>query len=50
MIEHPAAEIFAKAKAFKAISYPRAGHGLNFAKDATGAFRLITDFLGANGL
>ncbi|KAH7319039.1 Alpha/Beta hydrolase protein [Rhexocercosporidium sp. MPI-PUGE-AT-0058] len=50
VIEHPAKEIFRKAKAFKAISYPGAGHGLNFALNATGAFDLITDFLNANGL
>jgi hypothetical protein len=50
VIEHPAKEIFAKAKAFEAISFPGAGHGVNFARNATLAFKAIIDFLGANGL
>ncbi|KAL5315096.1 hypothetical protein ACEPPN_017747 [Leptodophora sp. 'Broadleaf-Isolate-01'] len=50
VIEHPAKEIFSHAKAFKAVSYTGAGHGLNFALNATGAFGLITDFLSSNGL
>jgi hypothetical protein len=50
VIEHPAASIFSKAKAFEAISFPGAGHGLNFALNATLAFKKITDFLGSNGL
>lgn len=50
MIEHPAAEIFSKAKAFEAISFTGAGHALNLASNATLAFKKITDFLGANGL
>lgn len=50
VIQHPAQEIFSKAKAFKAISYPGAGHGLNFASNATGAFAAITDFLHESGL
>jgi hypothetical protein len=50
VIEHPAKEIFSKAKAFEAISFPGAGHGLNFALNATLAFKRITDFLCANGL
>ncbi|KFY84988.1 hypothetical protein V500_08808 [Pseudogymnoascus sp. VKM F-4518 (FW-2643)] len=50
VIENPAAAIFAKAKAFKAVSYPGSGHGLNLATNATGSFEIITDFLGSNGL
>jgi hypothetical protein len=50
VIEHPSTEIFANAKAFKAVSYPGAGHGLNFAANATGSFKIITDFLEENGL
>ncbi|PVH74517.1 alpha/beta-hydrolase [Cadophora sp. DSE1049] len=50
VIEHPAKEIFSQAKAFKAVSYAGAGHGLNFALNATGAFELITEFLSTNGL
>jgi len=49
-IQHPAQEIFSNAKAFKAVSYPGAGHGLNLAANATGAFQIITDFLGESGL
>ncbi|EEA21881.1 hypothetical protein TMatcc_008695 [Talaromyces marneffei ATCC 18224] len=45
VIEYPAANVFAKAKDFKAISYPGAGHGLNFALNATGAYAEIFDFL-----
>lgn len=48
MINHPAKEIFAKAKAFKAVSYPEAGHGLNFALNVQGAYKVIFDFIGAN--
>lgn len=50
VIKHPAKEIFNNTRAFEAISYPGAGHGLNFAANATGAFELITDFLSTNGL
>ncbi|KAH8650942.1 Alpha/Beta hydrolase protein [Tricladium varicosporioides] len=50
VIQHPAQEIFSKAKSFKAISYPGAGHGLNFASNATGAFAAITGFLHESGL
>ena len=50
-LEHPGVDdIFKDAKAFKAKVWPGAGHGLNFAKDAAGAFKEITDFLGVNGL
>jgi pimeloyl-ACP methyl ester carboxylesterase len=34
VIEHPAAEMLGKAKAFKAVSFPGAGHGINFSKNA----------------
>jgi hypothetical protein len=43
-----AADSFANAKAFKAVSYPKAGHGLNFALSAPGAFKIIIDFIDAN--
>ncbi|MCJ1409871.1 hypothetical protein MMC19_003955 [Ptychographa xylographoides] len=49
VIEHPAAEIFAQAKTFEAISYPKAGHHSNFAFNAQGAYGNITDFRGRNG-
>ncbi|KAE9375040.1 alpha/beta-hydrolase [Stipitochalara longipes BDJ] len=50
VLQDPAQEVFTNAKAFKAVSYPGAGHGLNLAANATGAFQIITDFLGENGL
>ncbi len=50
VIEHPEQEVFANARAFKAVSYAGAGHGLNLAANATGAFQIMTDFLGENGL
>ncbi len=50
VIEHPAQEVFANARAFKAVNYPGAGNGLNLAANATRAFQIITDFLGENGL
>ncbi|TVY22612.1 hypothetical protein LHYA1_G008564 [Lachnellula hyalina] len=50
VIEHPAAEIFSQASAFKAVSYPGSGHGINFALNATGAYEEIFSYLGANGL
>jgi hypothetical protein len=45
-----AAPVLKKARAFKAVSYPGAGYGLNFASNATGAYEIITDFLGDIGL
>ncbi|TVY92383.1 hypothetical protein LAWI1_G002284 [Lachnellula willkommii] len=50
VIEHPATEIFANAAAFKAVSYPGSGHGLNFALNATGSYEEIFSYLGENGL
>ncbi|TVY13744.1 hypothetical protein LARI1_G008200 [Lachnellula arida] len=50
VIEHPATEIFANAAAFKAVSYPGSGHGLNFALNATGFYEEIFSYLGENGL
>ncbi|KAK4208203.1 Alpha/Beta hydrolase protein [Rhypophila decipiens] len=50
-LEHPAVDaVFNQAKAFKATVWPGAGHGLNFAANAAGSFKEITDFLAANGL
>ncbi|KAK3323878.1 Alpha/Beta hydrolase protein [Cercophora scortea] len=45
-----AADVFSTAKAFKAVSYPLAGHGINLHLNAVGAFKEITDFLSTNGL
>lgn len=44
------AGLFDGAKAldkYQAVSYPAAGHGLNFALNAQGAFKIILDFIGA---
>jgi hypothetical protein len=48
VIETPARQIFAKAKAFKAVSYEKGAHGLNFAIDAPGAFKQILEFINTN--
>lgn len=48
VIESPARQIFGNAKAFQAVSYPEAGHGLNLALNAQGSFNIILDFLNAN--
>ncbi|KAK3984059.1 alpha/beta-hydrolase [Cladorrhinum sp. PSN332] len=50
VLENPGAAIFSQAKAFEAVSFPGAGHGLNFHLNAADAFKRITDFLSANGL
>ncbi|KAK3318000.1 hypothetical protein B0H66DRAFT_477694, partial [Apodospora peruviana] len=50
ILENPGAEYFRGTKAFKAVSYPGAGHGLNLHLNAKGSFEEITDFLSANGL
>ena len=48
MIETPAKDIFAQAKAFKAVSYKEGAHGLNLATGAPGAFKQILDFVNVN--
>ena len=48
-LEEPARQIFSKAKAFKTVSYPDTGHGINLHLTAVGAFKEITDFLSASG-
>ncbi|KAK4454242.1 Alpha/Beta hydrolase protein [Podospora aff. communis PSN243] len=50
VLENPGRQAFANARAFKAVSYPGAGHGLNLHLNAAGSFKEITDFLGENGL
>ncbi|KAK0643896.1 Alpha/Beta hydrolase protein [Cercophora newfieldiana] len=50
VLENPGRKYFANASAFKAVSYPGAGHGLNLHLNAAGSFKEITDFLGDNGL
>ncbi len=50
VLETPGAQVFSNAKAFKAVSFPDAGHGLNLHLNATGAFEQITTFLSDQGL
>ncbi|KAK7914084.1 hypothetical protein PG985_011787 [Apiospora marii] len=50
ILEHPAREIFSKAKPFQAAVHPKSGHGINFNPNATGAFGVMTDFLAQSGL
>ncbi|KAK4215333.1 Alpha/Beta hydrolase protein [Rhypophila decipiens] len=50
VLANPGAQYFAGARPFKAIVYPKAGHGLNFHLNAKGSFKAITDFLYENGL
>lgn len=50
VIDHPAREIYKNAKPLQISVHPGASHHLNFAKNATGAFEVITNFLGQNGI
>ncbi|KAK0620440.1 Alpha/Beta hydrolase protein [Immersiella caudata] len=50
VLENPGRQAFANSRAFTAVSYPGAGHGLNLHLNAAGSFKEITDFLRANGL
>ncbi|KAK4174516.1 alpha/beta-hydrolase [Triangularia setosa] len=50
VLENPGASIFSKTKAFKAISLPGTGHGINFHTTAAKSFEKITSFLAENGL
>ncbi|CAI6247338.1 unnamed protein product [Periconia digitata] len=50
VMDHPAREIYKNAKPLQISIHPGASHHLNFAKNATGAFEVITSFLGQNGL
>ncbi|KAK0666498.1 alpha/beta-hydrolase [Cercophora samala] len=50
VLGNPGASIFSKAKAFKAISLPGTGHGINYHTTAAKSFEKITNFLAANGL
>ncbi|KAI9673741.1 MAG: hypothetical protein M1829_003978 [Trizodia sp. TS-e1964] len=48
VLSRPAASYFSGAKEFATYVQPGAGHGLNFAKNATGAYAVITDFVARN--
>ncbi|KAK4198394.1 alpha/beta-hydrolase [Triangularia verruculosa] len=50
VLGNPGASIFSKAKAFKAISLPGTGHGINYHTTANQSFEKVTSFLAANGL
>jgi hypothetical protein len=49
-IEAPVAHFFAGSKALKIVLQPGTGHGLNYHKNATAGYKVITDYLSANGL
>jgi hypothetical protein len=48
-LEEPAKEYYRNAK-YTAVMHPGASHNINLHKNATGAYKVITDFLGENGL
>ncbi|PVI08560.1 alpha/beta-hydrolase [Periconia macrospinosa] len=50
VIDHPAREIYKNAKPLQISVHPGASHHLNFARNATGAFEVITSFLSQNGV
>ncbi|MCJ1400308.1 hypothetical protein MMC11_003513 [Xylographa trunciseda] len=50
VIDDPSSEIFSASKNFKAYIQPGTGHGMNFHKNATGYFGVVTGFLAENGL
>ena len=49
MFEEPARTLFKNAK-FTPYLHPDASHNFNFHRNATGAYKVITDFLVSNGL
>lgn len=50
VIDHPAKELYKNAKPLQISVHPGASHHLNFARNATGAFEVITSFLDRNGV
>jgi len=48
--EEPAKTLYKNAKPLQMVLHPGASHHINFHKNATGAFGVITDFLSNNGL
>jgi len=41
---------FPKAVDFRAVIHPKVGHAINFSYNATGAYKVITDYLKTNKL
>lgn len=50
VIEEPAKKNYANAKPLQVSVHPGASHHINFHRNATGAFKVITEFLEKNGL
>lgn len=48
VFEEPARTFYKNAKPFVPYLHPNAGHNLNFHHNATGAYKVITDFLAEN--
>jgi hypothetical protein len=48
ILEHLAADIFRTARAFEAVVYPGASHGINFNRNATGAYGIPMEFVTKN--
>ncbi|KAK3074712.1 hypothetical protein LTR53_002655 [Teratosphaeriaceae sp. CCFEE 6253] len=48
--DEPAETLYSNAKSFERVLHPNASHSINFHFNATGAYKVITDFLGSNGL
>ena len=49
-LEPAFAPLFGGAEDFETYVQPLAGHGLNFAKNATGVYGVIFEYLARNGL
>ncbi|KFY47811.1 hypothetical protein V496_10433 [Pseudogymnoascus sp. VKM F-4515 (FW-2607)] len=50
VLEPAARGVFRNSKSFLAYTQPGTGHGLNFHRNATGGYSVMTDFLRSNGL
>ena len=50
VLDEPAATVFNASENFQSYIQPGFGHGMNFHHNATGYFKVVTDFLAANGL
>jgi hypothetical protein len=50
IFEEPARQYYRNSKNFVPYVHPNSSHHINFHRNATGAFKVITDFLADNGL
>ena len=48
IFEQPARTFFKNARPFVPYLHPNASHNINFHHNATGAYKVITDFIAAN--